>query len=73
MCKENLSFMIKYLKTITYESGLRPLISDSILHASLYKHLHFKLLNDNNNVKLIFSVSYMTSNIDKKNSLDGAL
>ncbi len=45
-CKENLSFLLKLITNINYESGLRPLINDAHLHSSLYKHLHFMLLSN---------------------------
>ena len=33
LCKENFSFILKYLRTLTFESGLRPLIEeDKTLH-----------------------------------------
>ena len=42
-CKENLSVLLKLIANFNYESGLRPLISDSVLHSSSYKHLNFKI------------------------------
>lgn len=45
MCKENLSFLLKLLNITTYESGISPLIQDTVLHQSLYKHLKFIMKN----------------------------
>ena len=62
MCKENLSFLVKYIKTLTFEnSGFRHLISDSVVHQSNYKHLRFTIDRTSDMViKASFSISYLT-------------
>ena len=47
-CKENLSFILKFLSSIGYGGGLHKLISDSQLHSSLYKHFNFRLIHEQN-------------------------
>lgn len=42
-CKENLSFLIKYLRELNFESGLQTLISDSVVHSGIYKHIKFNI------------------------------
>jgi hypothetical protein len=60
-CKENISFLLKYLASLNFESGLEPLISDSVIHESLYKHLSFHLShNPNTNfLQVAFSLTYL--------------
>ena len=62
MCKENLSFLVKYIKSLAFESsGFRPLISDSVVHQSYYKHLRFTLVKTSDKqIQASFSISYMT-------------
>jgi hypothetical protein len=59
-CKENIAFMLKYLSSINYENGISPIISDSIVHSSLYKHFKFQISLDKSTIKAKFTLAYVT-------------
>eukprot|EP00347_Sterkiella_histriomuscorum_P003512 403364016 len=74
MCKENLSFIIKTLKLITFDTGISTLLQDLVIHQSLYKHLKFIMKNESGQQIIQFQISYLTQINDKRlQSIDGAL
>ena len=60
--------MLKHMSSITYNSGLRELIEDNLIHKSIYKQLKVNYSNKNEKLFLSFSFSYAIALNDKKSS-----
>lgn len=56
------------MSSISYNSGLRELIDDDLVHKSIYKQLQVKYSNKNGKLGLSLSISYAISLNDKKSS-----
>lgn len=60
-CKENLSFLVKYLNSINFDSGFSTLISDSVVHSGIYKHFKFKMTSsETGDLRATFTLAYIT-------------
>ena len=64
LCQENVSFLLKHLDEMVYQSGISTLYNGEQMHDSHYKHLQMSVEKtyegENTFLELKFKVAYVT-------------